>query len=271
MKLRVLFAGLALALVCMAAESGAALYQKAVTQERAGKLDEAIKLYEEVAHDFASDHPLAAKALMSAARCIETLGRDNASKLYEQVTREYGDQRQLAQAARSKLAALRQPAPQTMTLRKIETGDLDIIATDGQRAIYQDDSGTVFYGDLGGRNKQVVFKPKPEDLPGLRVFASRDMSMVLLSFSKQNGQQVYAVVNADGTGYREIARRSGPGTPASWSWDNRFVLLSEFASDAVGKPVSRLLSLSLADGRTSEFLHQQLRQPSVAPATSGHA
>jgi hypothetical protein len=54
-------------LVAFAAESGMELYQKAVTQERAGKMEDAIKLYEKVAHDFAADRPLPAKALMQAA------------------------------------------------------------------------------------------------------------------------------------------------------------------------------------------------------------
>ena len=124
MKLRILFAGLLAGLLALAAESGMELYQKAVTQERAGKMEEAIKLYEKVAHDFASDRALAAKALVQAARGYEKLGQNNAVKLYEQVARDFSDQREQATAARAKLAAFQQAdrpaAPATLAQRKIK-------------------------------------------------------------------------------------------------------------------------------------------------------
>jgi len=108
-----------------AADAGAELFQKAVTEERAaGNLEEAIKLYQRVAKEFASDRALAAKALVQEARCYEKLGQDKAVKLYEQVARDYNDQREPATQARARLAALRQDghpaAPATMTQRRIE-------------------------------------------------------------------------------------------------------------------------------------------------------
>jgi len=90
-------------------QSGMELYQKAVTQERAGKMAEAIQLYEKVAKDFASDRPLAAKALVQAARGYEKLGQDGALRLYEKIARDFADQRDVALAAQTKVAALRRP------------------------------------------------------------------------------------------------------------------------------------------------------------------
>ena len=70
MKIRILLAGLMLGLAAIAAETGAELFQKALTAERAaGNLEEAIKLYQRVAKEFASDRALAAKALVQEARC----------------------------------------------------------------------------------------------------------------------------------------------------------------------------------------------------------
>jgi uncharacterized protein (TIGR03435 family) len=110
MKLRILLAGLICGLVALAAENGLELFQKAVTLEKAnGNLEEAIKLYQRVAKEFASDRALAAKALMQAAHCYELLGpgeQDKAIKIYEQVAREFGDQRQPAESARAELASL---------------------------------------------------------------------------------------------------------------------------------------------------------------------
>ncbi len=151
MKLKTLIAGLIAILICglaaLAADSGAE-YQKAVTLERAGKLDEAIKVYQSVAKEFASDRALAAKALMAAAHCYDMQGQDkqaNAVKLYEQVARDFGDQRQPVEAARAKLASLRQgdraAEAATMRARRIELPALG--TTDGQHVLSFDTSAGI--------------------------------------------------------------------------------------------------------------------------------
>src|ERR1700689_1900038 len=141
MKLKTLVVGLLIGAATFAADSGAELFQKAVTQESAaGNLEEAIKLYQRVAKEFASDRPLAAKALVQAARCYEKLGQDKAVRIYERVARDYGDQRELAATANARLAVLRQgeraAEPVTMTQRKIEMpGASGTVYADGQRAL----------------------------------------------------------------------------------------------------------------------------------------
>src|ERR1039457_34489 len=122
MKLRVLVAGLVLGLAAFAAESGAKLCQKAVTLERAaGNLEEAIKLYDRVAKEFASDRALAAKALVAEAKCYEKLGQGNAMSQSDRAAHDPRDQRDPAATANIRLAALRQRTaadPATMTQRK---------------------------------------------------------------------------------------------------------------------------------------------------------
>src|ERR1700722_9765124 len=104
MTLRILIGVLMFGGAALAADAGAELFQKAVTQERgAGILQEAIKLYQRVALEFSSNRALAAKALVQEARCYEKLGQDTAVRLYEQVAREYGDQPEQASAARERL------------------------------------------------------------------------------------------------------------------------------------------------------------------------
>ena len=89
MKLTILVACLVFGTAALAADAGAELFQKAVTEERAaGNLEEAIKLYQRVAKEFASDRALGAKALVQEARCYEKLGQDKAVKLYERVARD---------------------------------------------------------------------------------------------------------------------------------------------------------------------------------------
>jgi len=196
MKLRILVAGLVFGIAALAAESGAELFQKAVTEERAsGNLEEAIKLYQRVAKEFASDRPLAAKALVQAAHCYELLGQDKhdkAVKLYEQVARDFGDQREPSAAASARLVVLRQvdraTEPVTMTQRKIELpypnfSDFPASQTGGQRAIYKDDAtGALVISDLAGKDKRVILKPKgsiSED-----VTPSRDFSIVHVQLTK---------------------------------------------------------------------------------------
>ena len=78
MRRRILLLCFTLAAAVVAAESGAELFQKALTAEQAaGNLEEAIKLYQRVAKDFAADRALAAKALVQEARCYEKLGKGN--------------------------------------------------------------------------------------------------------------------------------------------------------------------------------------------------
>ena len=257
MKLTILVACLMFGTAALAAENGAELFQKAVTEERAaGNLEEAIKLYQRVAKEFASDRALAAKALVQEARCYEKLGQDKAVKLYEQVARDFSDQREPATQARARLAALRQDghaaAPATMTQRRIEitypnVGPGD---TDGHRVVYEDSAtGELIYGDMAGNSKRVIFKAKPDELPGWS--PSKDFSMVFLRFHAKPGQpQTLAVVNTDGTGYREIAKLdASPDSWPTWSWDNRYLLYARFKDG-----MSRLLRISVADGQTRELL-----------------
>jgi hypothetical protein len=193
MKLRILVAGLMVGVVALAADTGAELFQKAVTQERAaGNLEEAIKLYQRVATEFASDRALAAKALVQEARCYEKLGQDKAVKLYEQVARDFKDQREPAATASARLATLRQgdraAIAVTMTARKIGVSLRGVFSLDGQHFILGDSAaGTVAVSDVAGANKRVIFKGKPGD--HYSMIPSNDFSMgILVNASKRDEQ-----------------------------------------------------------------------------------
>jgi len=240
MKLTIVVAGLMFGVAALAAESGAELFQKAVTAERAaGNLEQAIALYQRVAKEFASDRALAAKALVAEAHCYEKLGQDKAVKIYEQVERDYKDQRELAAAATARLAALRQgeraAAPATMTQRKIDyqnSGDWAIYAileTDGQRALYKDEAtGALMMRDLATDSKRVILRPAGT-ISGA-ISGSRDLSRVAIYLKKPDGSSVMAVLKTDGSGYRDIGAVDNKCMP-EWSWDNRYLLLCERTSD----------------------------------------
>jgi hypothetical protein len=262
---RILFASLILASATLAAESGAELFQKALTAERAaGNLEEAIKLYQRVAKEFASDRALAAKALVQEARCYEKLGKHNAVRIYEQVARDYKDQRGPSATASARLAALRlseRAAPAGMTQRKIELPFSNRMSfSDGQR-LYSWDSaaGMLAVSDLTGKGERTIFKLKAGD-EGVQGVLSRDFSMIG-SLLRRSGQLKLAVFKTDGTGYREINSVSPSSTCAmDWSWDNRYLFVC--ASDPDGK--SQLVRVSVADGEVRKVrgTDSQLHRPS---------
>ena len=92
-------------------QSGNALFQQALSKERAeGQLDDAIQIYERIVKEFATDRPLAAKALLQIGRAYERLGKADAQAAYDRLLREYADQRAVADEARARLAALVRPS-----------------------------------------------------------------------------------------------------------------------------------------------------------------
>jgi Tol biopolymer transport system component len=243
MKLRIVLAGLTFGLVALAAETGAELFQKALAAERAaGNLEEAIKLYQRIAKEFASDRALAAKALVQEGRCYEKLGKDNAVRIYEQVARDYKDQPAPSAAASARLAALklgeRSAGPGGMTQRKIDVpfstdSAAGLLATDGRRQVYLDAAaGALMIGDLPSKDKRLVFKPKVGDRI-LAYLASRDLSTVLFYLQRGDGSRQWASVRSDGAGYREYEQHldSDSSSIPDWSWDNRHAFFCVTDSD----------------------------------------
>jgi dipeptidyl aminopeptidase/acylaminoacyl peptidase len=92
-----------------------------VQERAAGNLEEAIKLYQRVAKEFASESALAARALEQAARCYEKLGQAKAVTLYEEVESNYPDQREQASIARDRLAKTANLARAAGTITRVSS------------------------------------------------------------------------------------------------------------------------------------------------------
>jgi Tol biopolymer transport system component len=227
--------------------------QAAMTKEHVdGDLKTAIAAYQKIAADKSAPRDVRAKALLHLAGCYEKLGQQ-AQSVYQQIVRDFADQPAATQA-RTRLAALQQGdhPPATMTQRRIEITNPHVgpADTDGHRVVYENSTtGELIYGDIAGNSKRVIFKAKLDDLPGFS--PSKDFSMVFLRFRAKPGKpRILAVVNTDGTGYREIAKLdAGTYSWPTWSWDNRY-LLSAQSKDGM----SHLLRISVADGQTRELL-----------------
>src|SRR5580698_3640922 len=245
-----------------------------------GDLKSAMDIYQKIAADMSAPRDVRAKALLRLAGCDEKLGKQ-AEQVYEQIVHDYADQPAAAQA-RKRLAAIKQqenPAtPTTMSVRKIEwagLGEMSSCDTDGHRAVYRAADGNLYFGDLTGQNKHLVFKVQPGDEPVWCL--SRDLSMTALGFApKLNRPAIIAVIKTDGTGYRELVHDDAQGTVLggaegfrlSWSWDTRNLLVL----DDLPNGGSHLMIVDVADGHHRELVRLQreyLRQSAFSP--DGHS
>ena len=227
-----------------------------------GDLKSAMDIYQKIAADTSAPREVRAKALLRLAGCDEKLGKQ-AKQVYEQIVHDYSDQPAAAQA-RSRLALLKKqenPAtPTTMNVHKIEwegLGEMTACDTDGHRAVYRAADGNLYFSDLTGQNKRLVFKVQPGDVPVW--CASRDLSMTALSFApKPKRPGTLAVIKNDGTGYRELVHDDAQGTilggasglHLDWSWDaHRLLIWAGWPQDG-----GNLKIVDVADGHRRELL-----------------
>ena len=135
------------AVIASQTTSGHAVFEQALAKERVdGNLPEAIRLYERVVTEFASDRALAAKALIQAALCYEKLGREESVRAYERLLRDFADQADAVSQARARLAALKRPVfgatagartPGVRALPRMDlVNDLQALSPDGRKAAF---------------------------------------------------------------------------------------------------------------------------------------
>jgi Tol biopolymer transport system component len=234
-----------------------------------GDLKTAMGIYEKIAADASAPREVRAKALLRLAGCDEKLGKQ-AKQVYEQILHDYADQPAATQA-RSRLAAIRQqeyPAsPETMSIHKIDREKLGLFGpgdTDGHRVTYIGADGNLYFGDLSGRTKSLVYgSADPEFRKSPSWVVSRDFSIVALILPKTKTRSVtLAVIKIDGTGYRELLKLdewdSVSGVFVTWSWDDRslFLYCPGDCLDAKNAH-ARLWLVSAADGKRREFVHEE--------------
>jgi Tol biopolymer transport system component len=239
-----------------------------------GDLKAAMSIYEKIASDASATREVRAKALLRLAGCDEKLGKQ-AKQVYEQIVREYSDQPAAAQA-RSRLATIRQQehpvAPETMSVRRIDREKLGNLGpgpddTDGHRATYTGPDGNLYFGDISGHAKSLVYgstDPEFRRRPAWEV--SRDLTIVALMLPKTETRPVtLALVKADGTGYRELLRDEqgnilggNNSFEVRWSWDARTLLVNPASCGPGLKDIpSRLWLVSVADGKPREVVHEE--------------
>lgn len=142
-------------------------YQRAVQLETIdGNLNSAIDLYKQVIKNNGNNRAVAAKALLRLGGCYEKQGSEQATKAYQQLLRDYADQAESAAEARTRLAAMQNPAKKESgpSTRQVWTGpDLDYMGSpspDGKYLSFVDwNTGDLAIRDLEtGENRRLTNK-----------------------------------------------------------------------------------------------------------------
>jgi Tol biopolymer transport system component len=206
-----------------------------------GDLKGAIEAYKKLAQS--RDHAIAAKALVRMGECYEKLGDAEARKAYERVVRDFGDQKDLAERARTRLAALERAGglshPPGITLRKAWTlgrgpGWIEGTPTpDGRYHCFTDwETGDLAVRDLvTGQSRRLTNKGtwKDSDEFAEACAISGDGRQVAFSWSTGDKEELYElrVMGMDGSPPRVVFRDKEVAyyvQPFQWTADGKHIL-----------------------------------------------
>ncbi|HUP64338.1 MAG TPA: tetratricopeptide repeat protein, partial [Thermoanaerobaculia bacterium] len=224
---------LTIALAASGAEIPAeVLLQRAMHKQMVdGDLEEAIRLYREIAEDHADNRSVAAKALVQMGRCYEKLGKDEARKAYERVVRDYSDQALQVSEARERLASLQQPAagePATLATRRIwqgaEVNSLGAPTKDGRFITATDwNTGNVIIRDLVSGRVRSLSGKSGWDSREFAMYSVPSPDGTLVAYAWGYSRYDLRVTRADGLATRVLTSAHFL-QPMSWTPDGKAIL-----------------------------------------------
>jgi Tol biopolymer transport system component len=219
-----------------------------------GNLKAAIEQYRKIVET--GSRAIAAKALVRMGQCYEKLGKGEAQKAYEQVVREYADQPEPVKLARSRLAALSQPAGSAnhdaMTVRQVWAGpDEDLIGAptrDGRYLTLQDWPGeNLAVRDLVTGQKLRLTNKDPRTLEfAMLSMPSPDGKEVAYAWYNKDNFYDLRIVGLDGSNPRVLYANPELGylESSDWTPDGKNILAIFYRKDKG----SQLALVSVADG-----------------------
>ncbi len=223
-----------------------------------GQLEEAIQLYKNILANFASDRPAAAKALVQMGACYEKLGKDEARKAYERVLREYADQQEQAAEARTRLAALTQPASPSngsmLVARRIWAGpEAEIWHTsfspDGRFYYYTDwETGDLAVRDLStGEKRHLTNKGSWNESAefALPPTISPDGKQLAYAWYNSDGFYELRLMGLNGSRPRVVYSNKDTGylDSAGWTPEGKYILANFRRNDRT----NQIVLVSVAD------------------------
>lgn len=117
----VVLIAMAIPISANAAESPSVLLQKGIyAEETEGNVDAAIKIYEQIAAEAATNRSIVAQAQYRLAVCYQKKGnKEQAIKLLDELVQQFPAEAGLRSQARKTLAGLGQPTVQEVAVRNI--------------------------------------------------------------------------------------------------------------------------------------------------------
>ena len=242
------------------AQSGQELFQRALVMERSnGEVREAISLYERIAMEFASDRSLAAQALIHLGLAHETLGSTEAQRAYQRIVSDYPDQHEQVVVARTRLAALTQPATVVeasgTVVRQVWTSPASDVSPDGRYVVFKDE------GDLAVRDLRTGEHRRLADatgrLPDNPVISPDGRQLAYVSFNRE----ITELRLRDLNGSRPRVLVSNPEVPRlrpfAWSPDGKQILTLFARKDGT----NQIVLVSAADGSVQVLKSLEWRWP----------
>jgi Tol biopolymer transport system component len=259
-----------------AAQDSEVQYQRAVQLETIeGNLNAAIDLYQQVINNNGHNRALAAKALLRLGGCYEKQGNEEARKTYEQLLKDFADQSESAAEARTRLAALRQPAkpgsgPSTRRIwAESKTDFFGQVSPDGRYLSFVDwDTGDLAVRDLQkGVNRRLTNKGSWEansDDEAEYSIWSPDSRQIAYQWSTLHGYEL-RLISLDNPTPRMLFRcedsQVGWIDPYDWSPDGKQILAALNTNGAD----QQMVLISVADG-TIHLLKKFSQSMSLARA-----
>ncbi|MCH7825134.1 MAG: PD40 domain-containing protein [Acidobacteria bacterium] len=239
-------------------QAGVMLQAAIQTELVDGDLGEAIELYNDILARFGNERPVAAKALLHLGRCYEKLGEAKAREAYERLLREYADQSQVTAQARTRLAALRQPATAEasgVVIRQVWTRTVTAVSPDGRYLIFQDSDELAVRDVRSGENRSLT--PGSHRRSGYPAISPDGQRVAYLSWNNE-GSELH-IVGLDGSRPQVlVSNEEVPWLqPFAWSPDGKQILAVFERKDAT----NQIVFVSTADGSARVLKSLEGRYP----------
>ena len=232
-----------------------ALYKQQVE----GDLQGAVTILEGLIEDFGQNREIAARALVQLGRAHETLGSTEAQRAYQRIVSDYPDQQEQVAVARSRLAALTQPATVVaasgVVVRQVWTSPASAVSPDGRYVVFKD-KGDLAVRDLRtGENRRLAGATgRISDFPAM---SPDGQQVAYLSWDRDDSE--LHLRDLDGSRPRVLV--SNPEVswlePSAWSPDGKQILTVFERRDGT----AQIVLVSAADGSVRVLKSLEWRWP----------
>jgi Tol biopolymer transport system component len=237
-----------------AAESFSVLLQKGIfAEETEGNLDAAIKIYEQITAEAATNLSVVAQAQYRLGVCYQKKGnKEQAISILNDLLKQFPAEAALGQKARELLAGLGQTPSSNITIRRVladASGVDEVLTADGKYISRMDGyTGDVVQFEVAsGQTSRITNRePWTEKWTDCHQAFSRDGKQIAYT-SVTNGKDwvpQLRIRNLDGSGLRTLYSEKGSYVrPLDWSPDAGSILASRSHNKAI-----ELTLISTADG-----------------------